>query len=233
MPNNRSPYRPTWISVVKILVALDGMDFKKAFEMYVQLAPHCDGFKINHTLLEHSSMFTNYEGEVMVDLKLWDTPNSVCSVVEKILETPATMCTVSTLNNEEVFKELHQYSEDIKLLGVTYLTSWSSTEQFEIIREMPYDMWRRHLGRIRKYGFAGIVCSAHDIKDMKDDSILRICPGITFQSSNSGQVRTVTPSAAQGLGADYAIIGRSITKAKNPIETIEAIKYSLICHNAK
>ena len=178
---------------MKIIIALDGMDFEKAFAMYVQLAPHCDGFKINHTLLEHSSMFTNYEGEVMVDLKLWDTPNSVCSVVEKILETPATMCTVSTLNNEEVFKELHQYSEDIKLLGVTYLTSWSSTEQFEIIREMPYDMWRRHLGRIRKYGFAGIVCSAHDIKDMKDDSILRICPGITFQSSNSGQKRTTPP----------------------------------------
>jgi orotidine-5'-phosphate decarboxylase len=213
---------------VKILVALDGMDFEKAFGMYVQLAPHCDGFKINHTLLEHSSMFTNYEGEVMVDLKLWDTPNSVCSIVEKILETPATMCTVSTLNNEEVFKELHQYSEDIKLLGVTYLTSWSSTEQFEIIREMPYDMWRRHLGRIRKYGFAGIVCSAHDIKDMKDDSILRICPGITFQSSNSGQSRTTSPRRAMELGADYAVIGRSITKAKDPVEIITEIKKSLI-----
>ena len=213
---------------MKILVALDGMDFEKAFGMYVQLAPHCDGFKINHTLLEHSSMFTNYEGEVMVDLKLWDTPNSVCSVVEKILETPATMCTVSTLNNEEVFKELHQYSEDIKLLGVTYLTSWSSTEQFEIIREMPYDMWRRHLGRIRKYGFAGIVCSAHDIKDMKDDSILRICPGITFQSSNSGQSRTTSPRRAMELGADYAVIGRSITKAKDPVEIITEIKKSLI-----
>ena len=204
------------------------MDFEKAFEMYVQLAPHCDGFKINHALLEYSSMFTNYEGEVMVDLKLWDTPNSVCSIVEKILETPATMCTVSTLNNEEVFKELHQYSEDIKLLGVTYLTSWSSTEQFEIIREMPYDMWRRHLGRIRKYGFAGIVCSAHDIKDMKDDSILRICPGITFQSSNSGQSRTTSPRRAMDLGADYAVIGRSITKAKDPVEIITEIKKSLI-----
>jgi orotidine-5'-phosphate decarboxylase len=213
---------------VKILVALDGMDFEKAFGMYVQLAPHCDGFKINHTLLEHSSMFTKYEGEVMVDLKLWDTPNSVCSIVEKILETPATMCTVSTLNNEEVFKELHQYSEDIKLLGVTYLTSWSSTEQFEIIREMPYDMWRRNLTRIRKYGFAGIVCSAHDISDIKDDSILRICPGITFQSSNSGQSRTTSPRRAMELGADYAVIGRSITKAKDPVEIITEIKKSLI-----
>ena len=218
---------------MKIVVALDGMDFEKAFGMYVQLAPHCDGFKINHTLLEHSSMFTKYEGEVMVDLKLWDTPHSVCSIVENILDTPATMCTVSTFNNSEVFKCLHQYSEDIKLLGVTYLTSWSEKEQFEIARETKVDMWERHLKRIRKYGFAGIVCSAHDISDMKDDSILRICPGITFQSSNSGQVRTVTPRVAQELGADYAIIGRSITKANYPVETIEAIKYSLICYNTK
>ena len=211
------------------------MDFEKAFEMYVQLPPYCDGFKINHTLLEHSSMFANYEGEVMVDLKLWDTPNSVCSVVEKILETPATMCTVSTFNNSEVFKCLHQYSEDIKLLGVTYLTSWSPEEQFQITREMPDDMWRRNLTRIRKYGFTGIVCSAQDIEDINtvNDELLRVCPGINFQSSNSGQVRTVSPRIAQKLGADYAIIGRSITKANHPVKTIEAIKYSLICYNAK
>ena len=211
------------------------MDSQKAFEMYVQLAPHCDGFKINHTLLEHSSMFVKYEGEVKVDLKLWDTPNSVCSVVEKILKTPATMCTVSTFNNSEVFKCLHQYSEDIKLLGVTYLTSWSPEEQFQITREMPDDMWRRNLTRIRKYGFTGIVCSAQDIEDINkvDDELLRICPGINFQSSNSGQMRTVSPRVAQELGTDYAIIGRSITKANYPVETIEAIKYSLIGYNAK
>ena len=94
-------------------------------------------------------------------------------------------------------------------------------------------MWERHLKRIRKYGFTGIVCSAHDISDMKDDNILRICPGINFQSSNSGQVRTVSPRVAQQLGADYALIGRSITKANYPVETIEAIKYSLIGYNAK
>ena len=211
------------------------MDFEKAFAMYVQLAPHCDGFKINHTLLEHSSMFTKYEGEVMVDLKLWDTPNSVCSIVEKILETPATMCTVSTFNNSEVFQCLHQYSEDIKLLGVTYLTSWSEKEQFEITRETKIIMWQRHIERIKKYGFTGIVCSAQDIENINtvDDELLRVCPGIKFKSSNSGQARTTSPRAAQKAGADYVIIGRSITKAKYPVETIEAIKYSLIGYNAK
>jgi orotidine-5'-phosphate decarboxylase len=214
---------------VKIIVALDGMDFEKAFAMYVQLAPHCDGFKINHTLLEHSSMFANYEGEVMVDLKLWDTPNSVCSIVEKILEKGATMATISTFNNREVFKSLLQYSEDIKFLGVTYLTSWSAEEQFEITRESKYDMWKRHLNRIKRYNFSGIVCSARDIEDIDeiDTGLLRVCPGIAFKSSNSGQVRTTTPRWAEELGADYIIIGRSITKVDTPLETLERIKSTL------
>ena len=205
------------------------MGFDKAFELIVSLGPHVDGFKINHTLWERTSMFTKYEGELFVDLKLWDTPNSVCSVVEMILEKGATMTTISTFNNSEVFQCLHQYSEDIKLLGVTYLTSWNPEEQFQITREMPYDMWRRNLTRIRKYGFAGIVCSAQDISDIKDDddNLLRVCPGITFKSSNSGQVRTTTPRRAQEDGADYAIIGRSITKANHPVETIEKIKKTL------
>jgi orotidine-5'-phosphate decarboxylase len=204
------------------------MSFDKALESIILLGPFVDGFKIKHTLLEHTSMFENYGGELFIDLKLWDTPATVCSIVEKVLEKNATMTTISTFNNEEVFKNLHQYSEDIKLLGVTYLTSWSSTEQFEIIREMPYDMWRRHLSRIRKYGFAGIVCSAHDIKDMKDDSVLRICPGITFQSSNCGQKRTTTPRLAKDLGADCIIVGRSVTLSKDPVKTIEKIKKTII-----
>ena len=205
------------------------MGFDKAFELIVSLGPHVDGFKINHTLWERTSMFVNYEGELFVDLKLWDTPNSVCSVVEMILEKGATMTTISTFNNSEVFQCLHQYSEDIKLLGVTYLTSWNPEEQFQITREMPHIMWRRHIERIKKYGFAGIVCSAQDIQDIKrvDDNLLRVCPGITFKSSNSGQVRTTTPRRAQEDGADYAIIGRSITKANHPVETIEKIKKTL------
>ena len=212
---------------MQIIIALDNMSFDKALESMILLGPFVDGFKINHTLLEHTSMFQNYEGELMVDLKLWDTPNTVCSVVEKILKTPATMVTISTFNNSEVFQCLHQYSEDIKLIGVTYLTSWSAAEQYQITREMPYDMWRRHLTRIRKYGFTGIVCSAHDIKDMKDDSVLRICPGITFKSSNSGQTRTTSPRIAKDLGADYAVIGRSITQSSDPEKTIMSIKKTL------
>ena len=214
---------------MKIIVALDNLDFEKAFGIYVELASSVDGFKVNHTLLEHTNMFVGYEGEIFVDCKLWDTPNTVCSVVEYILEKGATMTTISTFNNQEVFKSLLQYSEDIKFLGVTYLTSWSTEEQFEIARESKCDMWNNHIKRIRKFNFSGIVCSARDIEDIDetDKTLLRVCPGITFKSSNSGQVRIASPRCAEELGADYAIIGRSITKTDQPLETLKMIKSTL------
>jgi len=214
---------------MKIIIALDNMSFDDALLMVVQLEPHVDGFKINHTLLEHTSMFANYEGELFVDLKLFDTPNTVCSIVEMILEKGGTMATINTFNNSEVFKCLHQYSEDIKLLGVTYLTSWSEKEQFEITREVKKNMWARHIGRITKVGFAGIICSAQDIVDITtvNNHLLRVCPGINFKSSNSGQRRTTSPKVAQELGADYAVIGRSVTQTHHPVETIENIKRTL------
>jgi orotidine-5'-phosphate decarboxylase len=214
---------------MKIIIALDNMSFDDALLMVVQLEPHVDGFKINHTLLEHTSMFAKYEGELFVDLKLFDTPNTVCSVVEMILKKGGTMATINTFNNSEVFKCLHQYSEDIKFLGVTYLTSWSEKEQFEITREVKKNMWERHISRITKAGFAGIICSAQDIVDITtvNNHLLRVCPGITFKSSNSGQRRTTSPKCAQELGADYAVIGRSVTQSHHPVETIEHIKKTL------
>ena len=212
---------------MQIIIALDNVSFDKALELMVLLGDFVDGFKINHTLLEHTSMFENYEGELFIDFKLWDTPATVCSVVEMILKKGATMTTISTFNNDEVFKDLHQYSEDIKLLGVTYLTSWSDTEQYKIVREPKSNMWDRNLKRIRKYGFSGIVCSAQDIKDIEDTSVLRICPGITFHSHNHGQSRTTTPRLAQDLGADYIIIGRSVTLSDDPVKTIIEIKKTL------
>ena len=214
---------------MKIIIALDNLNFDDALVMVVQLSPYVDGFKINHTLFEHTNMFTEYEGELFVDLKLFDTPNTVCSIVEMILKKGGTMATINTFNNSEVFKCLHQYSEDIKLLGVTYLTSWSEQEQFEITREVKKNMWERHIGRITKAGFAGIICSAQDIADITpvNQHLLRVCPGINFKSSNSGQRRTTSPKCAQELGADYAVIGRSVTQAHHPVETIENIKHTL------
>ena len=209
----------------KIIVTLDYNNPLDALEMAAQLRGLVDGFKINHMLWEQSEYLKDC-GELFVDCKLWDTPNTIKQVLEKIIKKGATMVTVSTFNNSVVFDECEKYKNDIKILGVTYLTSWSSQEQFDLYNVNVEDMWYNNINRARRC-LSGIICSPLDIKTINEPELLKVCPGI---GSNKGQTRTVTPLEAQELGADYLIIGRTITNSDDPINTINDIRRS-ICND--
>ena len=112
----------------KIIIALDSSDAEESIATAQQLKDQVDGFKINHLLLEHTSIIKSFADELFIDCKLWDTPNTVKKVMQRTVDLGATMATVSTLNSLEVFEELQDFRNKIKLLGVTYLTSWNSKD---------------------------------------------------------------------------------------------------------
>lgn len=204
---------------MKIILSLEST---KSLKLADEIKDYVDGFKVNHIMWNELPNFSRIlvrafqDKDLFIDFKLWDTPNTVKTVVEKILDKGATMTTICTLNSPEVFHTLKEFSDDIMLLGVSYLTSWRHKRQ----------SWQEHAELTEPNGFKGMVCSAKDIPDIKSD-LLKVCPGITFGSTNSGQVRMTTPREAQDLGADYIVIGRSVTASPNPIETLKIIKKSL------
>ena len=214
--------------MTKLIVALDYTNPLDALEMTAKLRGHVDGFKINHALWSQSVYIKDYceSGELFIDLKLWDTPNTIDTVLRKIVDKGATMTTISTLNNQAVFEAVSNYSNQIKLLGVTYLTSWTSEDLKNIVNQNALVMWRENIMRIMPYDFAGMICSAKDISTVNAiaPNMIKVCPGI---GGNTGQQRTTTPKQAVDMGADYLILGRTITQAINPIEEINNIRNSL------
>ena len=206
---------------MKLIVSLED---EESFKLAKKLADYVDGFKINHILWERLKYRGWKKKEIFVDFKLWDTPNTVVSVVERLIENSVTMTTISTFNNDKVFDSLKQFKSEIKLLGVTYLTSWTPEDQYQICREMPEKMWERSLKKIE--GFYGLVCSPKDLPDIDyidfEHNFQRVCPGIGH--NNTGQHRTTTPQQAFQLGADYIVLGRIITEAENPINSIQKIR---------
>jgi|TARA_B110000914_G_C15374488_1_gene404722 orotidine-5'-phosphate decarboxylase len=216
---------------MSIIVALDYTNPLEALEMAAKLRDHVDGFKINHALWSQSVYIKDYTSkELFIDCKLWDTPNTIKTVVEKIIAKGATMTTISTLNNPEVFETLKQYNNDIRLLGVTSLTSWTQQEEYDIHHKSPYHIWETHITKI-KDNFAGIICPVPDLpiidKIDPEYNLIRVCPGIKYETKLNGQARTGTPKEAQELGADYVVIGRSITQASDPVEKVKEIYDSL------
>lgn len=214
---------------MKIIVALDNESAEANIEIASKLKNQVEGFKVNHLMWEHTSLLKTLADELFIDCKLWDTPNTIKQVMKRIVAKGATMTTVSTLNSTSAFEELQEYKDKVKMLGVTYLTSWSGSDLLEIMNWLPGGnkvMWRENIDRIRPYGFAGMICSAKDIETVKPlaPQMLRVCPGI---GTNKGQVRTVTPKQAIELGADYLVIGRTITESADPVKTVMEIKESL------
>ena len=54
--------------------------------------------------------------------------------------------------------------------------------------------------------------------------MILVTPGIRPAGAEaSGQKRTMTPAAAIAAGADYLVVGRPVTQAKNPRSAAEAI----------
>ena len=74
-------------------------------------------------------------------------------------------------------------------------------------------------------GLNGVVCSpleAGKIHEHLGSDFLTVTPGIRFSDDTLGdQVRVTTPKRANELGSDYIVVGRSITRADNPLEVYE------------
>nr|MBR9646655.1 orotidine-5'-phosphate decarboxylase [Streptococcus sp. 11-4097] len=57
------------------------------------------------------------------------------------------------------------------------------------------------------------------------NEFVTVTPGIRLASDDiNDQVRVATPKRARELGSSYIVVGRSITKAENPLEAYKTVK---------
>ena len=220
---------------MKIIVSLET---KKSIDLAHKIVDYVDGFKINHLLWDEiiawPEDWAKYrKKELFVDFKLWDTPNTVETVVKKVIDRGGTMVSINAHNSHDVFERLKKLSDQIKLVGVVSLTSWDPEAERGILRDVSYNVWQQSMNKLRNNNFQDLVCPVTELRtikslDLTGPSAFRyICPGIVFEKETSGQVRTGTPKQAKDEGASTIILGRTVTEAENPNEVLVKIKGSL------
>jgi orotidine-5'-phosphate decarboxylase len=191
----------------KTIVSLDEHTPETAEKIIQKWKYKVHSFKVNHILYSHIGK--NHRN-IFCDYKLYDIPNTMCKVIENLIDTGADMVTINMNNNIKSMEAISQYAEDIKLLGVTVLTSWDHNDPYFIHKQQIGDMYERSLWMMEKYGFWGMICSAKDIKMFKKTKLKKITPGIRFSHDMLGdQVRVTTPEKAIRNGSDYLVMGRS------------------------
>ena len=168
--------------------------------------------------------------KIFLDLKLHDIPNTVKKSIEGLVSLPIDMMTIHTSGGLEMMKAAKNAVDgtDIKIFGVTALTSLSDEDTSLIFKRTAAEQVNTMLDLAEQAGIDGVVCSPHELSLVsKRKSLLSITPGIRLKDSNDDQNRVMTPKDALKQGANFLVIGRPITEAKNIKEALLEIYNSI------
>jgi len=224
----------------KLCLPLDGLQTIDEVRSRVEeLGPHVDMFKIGKELFTRFGpevvKIVKKHGEVFLDLKFHDIPNTVRGAVRSAVALDVDMINVHSSGGLEMMKAaveaLIESKNSVKIIGVTVLTSINKeimNNELKINGDVEDQVF--HLAKLcEKAGMNGIVCSAADLEKIKKEfpkDFLFVTPGIKGPNTDAGkdQKRVVTPGLAVKLGANILVVGRAITACKTKEERIKAAK---------
>ena len=182
---------------------------------------------LGHDAISYAS---NKGFDIFLDLKLHDIPNTVKKSIEGLKSLPIKMLTIHTSGGKQMMECAMEAVKgtDIKIFGVTALTSLSNEDTNKIYKRDASDQVNAMLDLAEESGIDGVVCSPHElILVSKRESLLSITPGIRLTSTDDDQKRVMTPKQAIALGADYLVIGRPITGSEDINKSLNEIYQSI------
>ena len=218
-----------------IIVALDEHEQTKFDQLLDQLDPNLCMVKIGsisfNSLGREAVIKAADKGfDIFLDLKLHDIPNTVKKSIEGLADLPIKMMTVHTSGGLRMLQESHNAVKDtnIKIFGVTALTSLADADTQTIYRCNAKDQVLSMIQLAVQSGIHGVVCSPHELSLVKNNSdLLTITPGIRMKSLGDDQARTMSPKEAIDNGSNFLVIGRPITASTNIKNSLQEIYDSI------
>tara|TARA_B100000886_G_scaffold43352_1_gene26573 strand:- start:112 stop:804 length:693 start_codon:yes stop_codon:yes gene_type:complete len=163
----------------------------------------------------------NFRNDFWLDLKINDIPKTSLSAIDSLKDLKnCKYLTVHASGGLEMLravkKRAKKINKNLMILGVTILTSLNNKS----LRNIGYTKSAKQLvlkqaSLIKKSGCDGIVCSAHEAKDVrkKYKNLFIVTPGIRLPNDKSNdQSRVMTPLNAFNNNVSGIVMGRSITK---------------------
>ena len=113
--------------------------------------------------------------KIFLDLKLHDIPNTVKKSISGLVALPIQMLTIHISGGVEMMKAAMEAVEgtNIKIFGVTALTSLSNDETNRIFQRNTSEQVMTMIDLAEKAGIDGVVCSPHELDFVnKKESLL-------------------------------------------------------------
>lgn len=221
----------------RVIIALDYPNPSLALEFVERLSPSLCRLKIGKELFtlagpQFVRQIVDKGFDVFLDLKFHDIPNTVAAACKAASDLGVWMVNVHASGGAKMMDAactaIRKTGADTKLIAVTVLTSMGDNDLAEIGFNDGAEAQVLRLAQLSfDSGMDGVVCSAQEaalIKGKVGSDFLTVTPGIRLAGGDVGdQKRIMTPVAAIQNGADYLVIGRSITKSEDPNATLRLI----------
>ncbi len=226
----------------RLIVALDVDNLEQAAELVRQLAGEVGMFKIGKQLFTHAGpqavrQIQELGGEIFLDLKFHDIPNTVAKAAIEATRLGVKMFNVHASGSLEMMrltaKEVRRVCRQQKLrkpimLAVTVLTSLNQDDLQRVgVERKVADQVVRLALLTKEAGMDGVVASPHEVADIREacgQRFVIVTPGIRPSDGNrNDQQRIMTPHNAVRGGVDYIVVGRPIIEAKDPVAAARAI----------
>jgi orotidine-5'-phosphate decarboxylase len=172
-----------------------------------------------------------FKRDFWLDLKINDIPQTALSALDSLKDLKRCKYITVHVNGglemlKVIKKKAKSINKDLKVLGVTILTSLNNKSLKEIGHTKSVEqLVLKQAGLIKKSGCDGIVCSAQEAKMVrkKFKKLFIVTPGIRLPGDNANdQSRVMTPNDAFKNKVSGIVMGRSLIKGniKNNIQRL-------------
>lgn len=213
----------------RLVLGLDVGDLGAATAVARRLAPWFGTAKVGLELYAEAGpaafdVLADLGFRVFADLKLHDIPNTVERSARALARRPVDFVNLHAAGGEAMLRAgvaglregaISAGRTAPLALAVTVLTSHGDTTAFEA-----------RLRTASVAGCDGVVCSAHEIAAVgaRDSRLRTMVPGIRLPGDDvHDQARVATPRVAIAAGADWIVVGRTVTAAGDPERAAEAV----------
>ncbi|OLC72450.1 MAG: orotidine 5'-phosphate decarboxylase [Deltaproteobacteria bacterium 13_1_40CM_4_54_4] len=226
----------------RLIVALDVGDLGEVKELVKLLASEVGMFKVGKQLFTHAGpqavrLIQELGGEVFLDLKFHDIPNTVAKAAVEATRLGVKMFNVHASGSLEMMrataKEARRvcHQQNLRkpiMLAVTVLTSLNQDDLKRVgVDGRVADQVVRLALLTKEAGMDGVVASPHEVADIRSACGRRfviVTPGIRPRDAGrNDQQRVMTPADAIQASVDYIVVGRPILAAKDPVAAARKI----------
>jgi len=226
----------------RLIAALDIDSLDQAQKLVRLLAGDVGMFKIGKQLFTHAGpqavrLIQELGGEIFLDLKFHDIPNTVAKAAIEATRMGVKMFNVHASGSLEMMrltvKEVERVCRQEKrrkpiMLAVTVLTSLNQDDLKRVgVDGKVADQVVRLALLTKEAGMDGVVASPQEVGDIRGACgrhFVIVTPGIRpADSKRNDQQRVMTPGDAVRAGVDYIVVGRPILEAEDRVAAARGI----------